>query len=152
MANDVIDFVKKRRESIEKKRRSFERVMFQNFLGCYSVIDNNGSLGPIEIVDISETGMLFQVPWDPSNGQKFEKNKDLTIRIYFTKSSYLPAIVKVKYANEYTDETGIHRMRYGCEFDRDNQSFTALSAFIDFIYKFAEYSSEDRGESKVRYI
>ena len=152
MADDVIDFVQKRKESIEKKRRSFERVMFQNFLGCYSVIDANGSLCSIDIVDISQTGMLFQVPWNPKSDQKFKRSQDLSLRLYFTKDSYIMAIAKVKYGTPHTDEGGTTCMRYGCEFDQKNQSFEALQAFIDFIYKFAEHSSVDRGENKVHFL
>lgn len=152
VAGEVIDFVQKRKESIEKRRRSFERIMFQNFLGCYSVIDNNGSLYPIQIVDISRAGMLFQVPWNSRNDQKFAPDKDLAIRLYFTKSSYILAIVRVKYASDFVDKGGHSFIRYGCEFDRQNQTFQALKAFIDFIYQFAEHSSEDRGDHKVHFL
>ena len=152
MAKVFIDFAQKRKESIERKRRNFERIMFQNFLGCYSVIDRHGGLYPIRIVDISETGMLFQVPWNPRNDQKFEKNRDLSIRLYFTKNSYILALVKIKYGTEFVDETGATAMRYGCEFDQTNQTFEAIRTFIDFIYKFAEHSSLDKGDAKVHFI
>lgn len=150
--NEVIDFNEKRKQSIEKKRRNFERVMFENFLGCYSVINQNGSIYQIDIIDISETGLLFQVPWNKNNDKKFEKDKDLTLRLYFTKSSYIPAIVNVKYSTEYLDQDGNSYMRYGCEFDQDNQTFEAVSAFIQFIYKFAEHSSVDKGDHKVYFL
>lgn len=149
---DLIDFVEKRKESIEKKRRSFERVMFQSFLGCYSVIDQNGSIYPIEIVDISKTGCLFQVPWQGSKDRKFEKGFDITLRLYFTKKTYIPAFVKVKYGTEFVDEGGNTFMRYGCEFDQESQTFEALESFIDFIYKFAEHSSLDKGDSKIYFL
>ncbi len=152
MSNDVINFQEKRKQSIEKKRRSFERVMFENFLGCYSVIDNNGSIYSIDIIDISESGLLFQVPWNSNNDKKFEKGKDLTLRLYFTKESYLPAFVNVKYGTEFVDDKGQSFMRYGCEFDRENQTFEALDAFINFIYKFAEHSSVDKGDNRVYFL
>lgn len=152
MSNDVINFQEKRKQSIEKKRRTFERVMFENFLGCYSVIDNNGSIYSIDIIDISETGLLFQVPWNENNDKKFEKGKDLTLRLYFTKESYLPAFVNVKYGTEFVDDRGNSFMRYGCEFDSENQTFEALEAFINFIYKFAEHSSVDKGDNRVYFL
>lgn len=152
MSNDVINFSEKRKQSIEKKRRTFERVMFENFLGCYSVIDNNGSIYSIDIIDISETGLLFQVPWNENNDKKFEKDKDLTLRLYFTKESYLPAFVTVKYGTEFVDDRGNSFMRYGCEFDQNNQTFQALEAFIQFIYKFAEHSSIDKGDNRVYFL
>ena len=152
MGKVLIDFVQKRKESIERKRRNFERVMFQNFLGCYAVIDRHSGPSPIRIVDISETGMLFQVPWNPRYDQKFEIDKEITIRLYFTKDSYILALVKIKYDTEYIDGGGERTMRYGCEFDQTNQTFAALKSFIDFIYKFAEHSSVDKGESKAYFL
>ena len=152
MGKVLIDFVQKRQESIERKRRNFERIMFQNFLGCYSVIDRHSGPSPIRIVDISETGMLFQVPWNPHCDQKFETDQELTIRLYFTKDSYILAIVKVKYTSQHTDKAGNKTMRYGCELDQSNQTFEALKSFIDFIYKFAEHCSEDKGENKTYFL
>ena len=152
MAGEIIDFAKKRKESIEQKRRSFERIVLRNFLGCYSVINSNGHLYSIEMVDISRTGMLFQVPWDAQNDQQFEQGRDLDIRIYFTESSYILAMVKVKYGRKFTDDGGRSFMHYGCEFDQGNQTFEALKAFIDFIYKFAEHCSEDKGDHKLHHL
>ena len=152
MSSDVIDFVQKRKESIEKKRRNFERVMFENFLGCYSVIDNDESLSPIEIIDISHKGLLIQVSSHSKNKRKFEKNKDIFLRLYFTKDSYLPIIVKIKHGASHIDERGDFFIRYGCEFDRDSNTFEALETFINFIYKFAEHSSLDSGQNKVHFL
>ena len=53
MTDKVLDFNTKRQENIEEKRRNFERVMFQNFLGCYTVIHREGVIYPVELVDIS---------------------------------------------------------------------------------------------------
>ncbi|MCY4644656.1 MAG: PilZ domain-containing protein [Bacteriovoracales bacterium] len=143
MAGKIIDFVQKRKESIEKKRRNFERIMFQNLLGHYSVVNRAGDLLPIEIVDISKRGMLFQILRMSHDEKEFEKNKELSLRLYFTKDSYLPVMVKVKHATPFIDQLGEGFMRYGCEFQQEHQSLRALEAFIDFIYKFAEHSSED---------
>lgn len=59
----VVDFNAKRKESIEQKRRTFERVVFQEFLGVYSVVDDQGSGYPIKLVDISGDGCQFQLPF-----------------------------------------------------------------------------------------
>lgn len=59
----VFDFGEKRKQSIEQKRRQFERVVFQEFLGVYSVIDDHGTGRPIKLVDISADGCLLQVPF-----------------------------------------------------------------------------------------
>ena len=51
--DNILSFSDKREENIERKRRNFERVLFNNFLGAYSVIDQAGVVFPIEMQDIS---------------------------------------------------------------------------------------------------
>ncbi|MCB9061271.1 MAG: PilZ domain-containing protein [Halobacteriovoraceae bacterium] len=153
MTDDVLDFQKKREESIEKKRRNFERILFQSTLGAYSVVDDAGSIHPIQLVDISRDGCLFQVPWDPKQGgQKFQKDTEINIRMYFSKIEYIPVICLVKYSNEYVDESGQVYLRYGAEFDKTTTSFQAMESFIEFLYKFAEHSAIDKGDKKVFFI
>lgn len=149
--SDVLDFVSKRKESIEKKRRNFERVMFENILGAYSVIDEAGTLFPVELVDISHSGCLFQVPWNMDSKSKLEEGHELTLRMYFSKKSYIPIIAKVKYSSEYINDDQTY-MRYGAEFDESMPSFRALKSFIDFVYEFAEHSVIDHGDPKTYFL
>jgi hypothetical protein len=118
----VVDFNQKRRESIEQKRRTFERVVFQEFLGVYTVLDDKGSSFPV------------------------------TLKLFFTKGSYLPAVVTIRHTSVYVDKDGQEWLRLGGEFDTSLPSFTALSHFISFIYEYAEFSCLDRGESKVFFL
>lgn len=153
MTDEVINFTKKRNESIEQKRREFERIVFQNFLGVYSVIDHNGEQTiASELVDISEKGCLFQVPClnDKNlNTIKILKSKStMDLRIYFTAKSFLLIAVTVKYCKEFLDDDGVTYYKFGCEFDKSSSSFEALDSFIKFIYKFAEHSSTDRSDMK----
>ena len=145
----VLDFKKKREESIEQKRRNFERVLFNNLLGAYSVVDQDGMLYPIDLVDVSHDGCLFQLPWDVKSDKKLPNDHDLTLRMYFTKESYIPIVVTVKNAREYMDKNGHTYMQYGCIFDKSFPSFEAFSHFIAFTYKFAEHSAVDHGDAKV---
>ena len=57
MSGKVLDFAQKREQNIENKRRQFERVLFQNFLGAYTVIDQGGAIYPVSLVDISHDGL-----------------------------------------------------------------------------------------------
>ena len=148
MSEKVLDFVGKRKENIENKRRNFERLLFQNFLGAYTVIKQDDVIYPVKMVDISQDGCLFQVPWDPKRDHKIDRDTELTMRIYFTDSSYIPLILEVKYGNEYVDEHGQTYMQYGCEFDKSLPSFDAMASFIEFMYQFAEHSALDRGDIK----
>ncbi len=147
--NKVIDFVKKRSENVEQKRRAFERLVFQNFLGAYSVIDNHGSIYPITLVDISQDGCLFQVPWRAGKDAKIQRDTEIIMRMYFTKGSYIPVVVNVKHGKEIVMDDGTTYMQYGCEFDKSNSSFEAMQSFIDFMYKFAKHSAIDKGDTKV---
>lgn len=148
----VLDFTAKREENIEHRRRAVERIMFDNFLGTYSVIDESGSIYPIKILDISRNGCLFQVPFNKGTDKKFQKGEEYILRLYFTKASYIPAHVKVKYIEDTTSKDGKDYVSYGCEFDTSVASFEALDSFIDFLYKFAEHSAVDKGDSKVYFL
>lgn len=148
----VINFQDKRKENIEKKRRSFERILFQNLLGAYTVIDTDGTVYPVSLVDLSHNGCLFQVPWNKKTDSKIAKDTEVTMRMYFTKHSYIPVIVNVKYGNEFRADDGTVYMHYGCEFDKSMPSFKAMEEFISFMYSFAEHSVVDRGDARSYFI
>ncbi|MCR9204808.1 MAG: PilZ domain-containing protein [Halobacteriovoraceae bacterium] len=152
MADKVLDFAEKRKENIEKKRRQFERLLFNNFLGAYTVVDQGGSIYPVSLVDISREGCLFQVPWNVEKDSKFEQDLEITMRMYFTKNSFIPVVMNVKYSREFVDEDGQVYMQYGSEFDKSMPSFQAVESFIDFMYNFAEHSSVDKGSHKVYFL
>jgi len=152
MTDKLLDFVEKRKQNIEQKRRSFERLLFQNFLGAYTVLDTQGSVHPVSLVDISHDGCLFQIPWNPTSDQKFEDKTEFTMRMYFTKKSFIPVVVTIKYGKEFIDKDGSTYMQYGCEFDQSLPSFDAMRSFIDFMYSFAEHSAIDKNEKKVFFL
>lgn len=148
---NIIDFSNHRKKNIESKKRAFERVFLGNFLGCYSVIDGKGAIYEVTLVDISEDGCQIQVPYNKNNGKQFKMNSEMTLRLYFTKDSYIPAIVTLKHGTEVT-ENGQTYMRYGCQFDKSVPTFTVLKSFIEFVYKFAEFSHIDKGDAKVYFL
>lgn len=148
MTDKLLDFVEKRKENIEQKRRTFERILFKNMLGAYTVIHQDGVLHPVNLVNVSREGCLIQMPWNGPQDIKVELESEIVLKIYFTKSDFIPTVVHIKHATEFIDKDGLTYMNYGCEFDRSLPSFQALSAFIDFLYKFAEHSAVDKGEIK----
>ena len=123
MSEKLLDFVGKRKENIEKKRRSFERIMFRNLLGVYTVIDQEGSLHPVDLVDISRDGCLLRAPTIPNKSNELPKDTEIVVKLYFTENSFLPAVVNIKYSNIVLDEDGNHYIEYGCEFDKSVSSF-----------------------------
>ena len=148
----VFDFAEKRKKSIEQKRRTFERVMFQEFLGVYTVVDDQGSNFPIKLIDISNDGCQLQLPFSLKAKNQFKSGTEVTLKFFFTKGSYLPAVVTVRHASEYVDQQGDAWLRLGAQFDTSLPSFKALQSFIDFIYQYAEFSCLDKGESKVYFL
>ena len=145
----VLDFNKKKADTIEQKRRAFNRVVFQNFLGAYSVIDDQGSIYPVTLVDIAGDGCSFQVPWNAAKDTKLASDFEITMRMYFTNHSYIPVVMNIRHGKEVIGTDGITYMQYGCEFDKTASSFEAIQSFIDFIYRFAEHSAIDKGDMKV---
>lgn len=157
MSNEakLFNFLEKRQELVDKKRRKFERVMFDNFLGCFSVIDNNGTMFEISLNDISQDGMQFQIPWTGKQKDKgkFQVGQELNIRFYFTQTSYIPASVTIRYESEGIDgKNGAKCLRYGAKIDSSTSSYQALQSFIQFIYQFAKHSVEDKGDRKVYFL
>lgn len=148
----VFDFNEKRKQSIEQKRRSFERVVFQEFLGVETVVDDQGTGFPVKLVDISGEGCQFQLPFSLKAKNKFKSGTEVTLKLFFTRGSYLPAVVTVRHATEYIDKDGDAWLRLGAEFDTSLPSFKAVSSFINFIYQYAEFSCLDKGESKVFFL
>lgn len=148
----VVDFNEKRKQTIEQKRRSFERVVFQEFLGVYTVVDEQGSSYPVKLVDISKDGCQFQVPFSLKAKNTYKSGTEVELKLFFTKGTYIPAMVTVRHATEYIDEQGDAWLRLGGEFDTSLPSFKALSHFIEFIYQYAEFSCVDKGQSKVYFL
>jgi hypothetical protein len=145
----VLDFNKKKAETIEQKRRAFNRIVLNNFLGAFAEIDHNGSIYPVNLVDIAGDGCAFSVPWNAKKDKKLPMGHELQMRMYFTKNSYIPVILLIRHAKEVLGEDGMTYLQYGCEFDKTVPTFGAIASFVDFLYKFAEHSSIDHGDTKV---
>ena len=94
----VLDFNKKKAETIEMKRRAFNRIVFTNFLGAYSVIEDSGSIYPVTMIDIAGDGCAFQVPWNPRSDKKLVDGHELSMRMYFTKASFIPVILNIRHS------------------------------------------------------
>ena len=123
--NNVVDFQNKREEAIEKKRRQFERFLFDDFLGCFAEIDDNGTNFPVKIVDISEQGCKIQTDWNPNTHKSLTALDTLTLRVYFTKSSFIPLVMNIARHEEVAGVDGSIYVQYGCNFDESLPGFQA---------------------------
>ena len=144
--NSVVNLNERRNEMVEKRRREFERIVFDNFLGVYTLLDETHQLIPIKMVNISESGCMFQIPTDSKFLAKFKRDHQLDIRFYFTKEFYLLVNVRIKYSKEFSDMDQVNYRRFGCEFDKKSKSFDAFALFINFMQKFAEQAISDKNE------
>ena len=152
MPSNVISFNKKKMQVVEEKRRSFERVLFQNTVDCYAVIDGAESIYPLQMLDISEAGCLFQVPVCKNLHKFFKVKKNIDLRIYFTEGSYIPASVLIIREQLAKDIQGHEMAEFGCTFDQSKTSYQVLESFIKFINNFAKYSSIDHKTNKVYFL
>jgi len=147
----IIDFKKKRAENIEKKKRQFERVLFSEFVGCYTVIDGDNGLFSIQVVDVSQTGCQLQVEVQENVEKVFKTGKELAIRFYFTKKTFLSAQVKVMRVTK--DEVGGAKvLKLGCEFDQAMPGYQAIRAMVSFFYQYAEHSQLEGAANRVFFL
>jgi hypothetical protein len=143
----VINLTTVRQEKIEEKRRDYERVVFKSNFGVYTVMEQMG-LHAVEIIDISEGGMQFQVP----EKSEFQHNIGdvFPIRFYFSADHFLSIDVKV--VRSFTAiENGQAVHRYGCLIDKSMASYSAIYHFVQFITKCAEHGHKDDTHLKVYY-
>ena len=105
MSSKVINFEDKRSESLEKKRRKFERLMFENLIEVYAEINQEKEdILKISLIDISRDGLQFEVPVIKGQKGPFSPGNTINLRLYFSSNSYLPATVEVKHTQENIEE------------------------------------------------
>jgi hypothetical protein len=143
----VINLNSVREEKIEEKRREYERVVFRSNFGVYACLPEN-ALQAVEVVDISEGGMLFQVP--ESSSFRLDVGQTTHVKFYFSPDSFIAIDVKV--ARSFTAlENGKAVHRYGCLMDKTMKSYAAIFHLVQFITKCAEHGHKDDGRHKIFY-
>ena len=138
----VVDFKKIRSEKMEEKRRKTERIFFKTLLGIYTVTEESG-LKAVEIMDVSEEGCAFQVPYDSENIWP-KSSKEITVRFYFSQDTYLPVTLHIQNSRPYI-ENGMKYLRYGCKVDQKVSSYQAYKQFVQFLGLYATHSHKDMG-------
>jgi hypothetical protein len=148
--NRVIDLNEVRTQRLEDKRRKTERVFMNQFLGVYCMTGDN-SMHQIEIVDVSEEGLGFQVPVDTGKANPIGM-KDFPIRLYFNQESYLQVHVTVQNQRSAKGENGTRYTRYGCSVDPSTSTYPAYQAFVKFLKVYGEVSQKDKGDVNVFFV
>src|SRR5689334_3934861 len=91
----VVDFNEAREQRLEEKRRNTERIFFKNLLGVYSVTGHS-KMQPIELIDVSEDGCSFQIPYDPD--RNWPTSNEVPVRLYFSQDTYLEILVRIRHS------------------------------------------------------
>ena len=149
--NNILSFSEGREKHIKEKRRQFERIVFNNFIGVHQEIRKDQLIIPVELIDISTDGCLFQIPNQRTLLPAIEVGEEIVLRMYFTKSTYLPIFIIVKHYRNKLKDT-INFSQYGCKFNTEPPSFKAMASFIEFLQNYSEYSSIDRDETKTWFL
>lgn len=147
--NTVVDFNEVRAQRMEEKRRKTERIFMNHFLGVYTVTGNK-SLHQIELVDLSEGGLGFQVPFNPD--KPFPTNDGtMAIRLYFSQDSFLEVYCKVENSRPAV-QNGTRYVKYGCSVDTTASTYPAFQAFVKFLKTYAEVAQKDNGDVNVFFV
>ena len=145
----VIDLNEVRSQRLEEKRRKTERVFMNQFLGVYCMTGNN-SMHQIEVVDVSDEGLGFQVPVNPEKPSPITE-KNFPIRLYFNQESFLQVHVVVQNSRPAIQD-GVRYTRYGCAVDPTTSTFEAYQAFVKFLKVYGEVSQKDKGDVNVFFV
>ncbi len=145
----VVDFGEARAQRLDEKRRKTERIFFQHLLGVYSVT-GNAQMRPIELIEVSEDGCSFQVPFDAAKPWPAD-SRELPIRLYFSQDTYIPVMLNVVNSRP-SIENGTRYVRYGCTVDKSMSSYPAYQQFVKFLALYSEHAHKDKGEVSVFYL
>jgi hypothetical protein len=146
----IIDFNEVRAQKLEEKRRKTERIFFKHLLSVYSVVGDGRKMAAIDIIDISEDGCSFQVPF---NAERVWPNTadEIPLRLYFSQDTYLEIVAKIVNARP-SIENGARYTRYGCQVDKTMSSYTAYQQFVKFMKLYSEHAHKDLGDVSVFYL
>ena len=147
--NRVINLSEVRTQRLEEKRRKTERVFMNQFLGVYCMTGNN-SMHQIEVVDVSEEGLGFQVPFNADKPFPIT-DKNFPIRLYFNQESFLQVHVTIHNSRPAVQD-GTRYTRYGCSVDPTTSTYAAYQAFVKFLHVYGEVAQKDKGDVNVFFV
>jgi hypothetical protein len=145
----VVDFSEKRAQKIDEKRRKTERIFFTNLLSVYCVMGES-QMRPIELIDVSEEGCSFQVPFDSDNPWPKDMS-ELPIRLYFSQDTYCPLVLTIQNSRPCIDN-GVRYVRFGCAIDQTLSSYPVYQQFVRFLKLYSEHAHKDKGDVSVFYL
>lgn len=138
----VTDITEQRAQAISEERRQVKRTILTEFIGAYAVIPEKGLI-EINLYDISVGGIGIDVKYDLG---QFTEGEEVAMRLYMTRTAYLPFIVKIKNVREISEE-GVYR--HGAEFLADTINLEAIGHFVNFMESVAISLRSDKGDNVI---
>lgn len=145
----VVDFNQVRAQKMDEKRRKTERIFFKHLLGVYTVAGDS-QMRSIEIIEVSEEGCSFQVPFD-GNDPWPNDMKDIPLRLYFSQDTYLPVTLKIQNST-HGIEDGKRYLRFGCSVDKAPSAYEAYQQFVRFLNFYSKHAHKDMGDVTLFYL
>ena len=146
----VVDFAQVREQKLEEKRRKYERILFKHLFSVYTVMGRS-KIMPVEMIDVSEAGCAFQIPFDPKTPWPNDADQAVPLRLYFTQDTYLEILVRVQNSRPCITDKG-RFTRYGCTVDASTASYPAYQQFVGFLKMYGEMAHRDMGDVSVFYV
>lgn len=146
--SQVIDFAQVRSRKLDEKRKNTERILFEQMLGIYSMVE--GDMAPIEIVDLLAEGCSFQVP-SSTAGKWSTSLSEMVVRLYFSQNTYLPLNVSIQNRRDVIME-GRRLVRFGCKISTSQPAYSAYAHFLGFVKLYSEIALKDTGRVSLFYI
>jgi hypothetical protein len=145
----VVDFNEVRAQKMEEKRRKTERIFFKSLLSVYSVVGSSNML-PIELIDISEDGLSFQIPHQTDKKWPADQ-REIPLRLYFSQDTYLEIHVTIQNSRP-SIEANQRFVRFGCKIDTESGAYPAYQQFVRFLKLYSATSHKDKGDVSVFYL
>lgn len=138
----IINLEQVRNKKMEEKRRRTERLFFRQLIGIYGLTSGN-KMVPVELVDVSEDGLGFQLPYREESKWPIEMENQ-KIRLYFSAESYMEVNVDIRNSRPVIED-GERLVHYGCSVQAEQRAFAAWKQFVYFLRAYAEVSQRDTG-------
>ena len=145
----IVDMTSRREAILNEERRQVRRTILTGFIGAFAVLPqeagskSKGGLLKVEIYDISENGIAFDV--DADFGQ-FQTEEEVAMRVYLSQKTYFPFTVKIQNARRLEGEAAY---RHGANFLKGSVNDQALFHFVKFIETVSATLARDDGDVMV---
>lgn len=140
----ILDMTERREAIINDERRKVRRTLLTGFIGAFVVVpqtsSSKGGLLKVDIYDISDSGIAFDMP--TKSGQ-FRQQEEVAMRVYLSHDTYFPFTVLIKNARKLE---GDPTYRHGADFVKGTVNDEALFHFVKFIETVSASLERDRGD------